>query len=140
MYHPSFVFQNRNDKASKPITEHLRHTQYTFNTSNYRITEELTSMAQEAKRDCDTSHITWKSDLDIMPLKGKSSRGLISLSEVHHGTCAPPNSQFTPQVCPLLGLGKASPLSAMPPHLKISGQCHRRKSRNPIEYSCARNW
>ncbi|GIY81075.1 hypothetical protein CDAR_417541 [Caerostris darwini] len=42
-----------------------------FNTSNYRITDELTGTAQEAKRDWDSSHITWKSDLDIMSLKGK---------------------------------------------------------------------
>ncbi|GIY76450.1 hypothetical protein CEXT_699851 [Caerostris extrusa] len=55
---------------------------------------------------------------------GKSSRGLISLSEVHHDTSArfhPPNPHFTPQVCPLLRLGKASPLSAMPSTLKDQG-------------------
>ncbi|GIY81067.1 hypothetical protein CDAR_417501 [Caerostris darwini] len=52
----------------------------------------------------------------------------------------PPNPPFTPKVCPLLRLGRASPLSATPPHLKIRGQCHRRKSRNPIECFCARNW
>ncbi|GIY81077.1 hypothetical protein CDAR_417551 [Caerostris darwini] len=33
--------------------------------------DELTGTAQEAKRDWDSSHITWKSDLDIMSLKGK---------------------------------------------------------------------
>ncbi|GIY27870.1 hypothetical protein CDAR_125261 [Caerostris darwini] len=42
-----------------------------FNTSNYPITDELAGTAEEAKRDCDSSHVTWKSDLDIMSLKGK---------------------------------------------------------------------
>ncbi|GIY98790.1 hypothetical protein CEXT_123211 [Caerostris extrusa] len=114
-----------------------------FNTFNYRITDELTATAQEAKRDCDSGHVTWKSDLDIMSLKGKSSRGLISLSEVHRDTSArfhPSEPPLHTAGVPLLRLGKASPLSAMPPHLKNRGQCHRRKSRNPIEYSCARNW
>ncbi|GIY98783.1 hypothetical protein CEXT_123171 [Caerostris extrusa] len=52
---------------------------------------------KRTKRDCDSSHITWKSDLDIMSLKGKSAEVSISLSEVHHDTSA----RFHPSEPPL---------------------------------------
>ncbi|GIY98781.1 hypothetical protein CEXT_123161 [Caerostris extrusa] len=94
-----------------------------FNNPNYRITSELTATAQEAKRDCDSSHVTWKSDLDIMSLKGNSSRGLISLSEVH--LILPPGSTLrtptTHRRCAPTSFGKSKPIICDASPLKDQG-------------------
>ncbi|GIY81079.1 hypothetical protein CDAR_417561 [Caerostris darwini] len=62
---------------------------------------ELTGTAQEAKRDWDSSHITWKSDLDIMPLKGKIQRRfdlVIGSTSRYFRQVPPPSTHpFTPQ-------------------------------------------